>query len=467
MSAASPLAHFDDLFWKQLLGYIEAGLVVPIVGEELLRLRLEGREVSLYTLLAERLAPALGVSAEGLPASGALHEVACRYLDAGGDLEGIYPILQEMMPSRGEIPIPEPLLQLASIRPFRLFVTTTFDPLLGWALDQVRFGGREKTECLAYSPEDPQDLPCEAEKLTEPVVYHLFGKLSAAPEYAVTEEDMIEFLRALQMEDRRPSRLFDALDKKHLLFLGGSFPDWPSRFFLRLAKRERLKLSRSKTDVMADTRAQTDPGLVLFLQRFSTSTKIFQGGGAAELVAEMAERWQKRNPPRPEDHPSTSISGLPGGMREGAIFLSYASEDRQAALALKEALDKAGLDSWLDVDAGNLLPGSSWEEKIHSAIDHSSVFVPLLSQHVLTSSRRYFRTEWDHAKQLAAQSRPDTPFIVPVALDDVSRTSPLLPEAFRQAQWTSLADGQLPPPVLVDTLKQLYRSYQKSLGATP
>lgn len=466
MSAASTFAQFDELFWKQLLGYIEAGLVVPIVGEELLRLRLEGHEISLYALLAERLATALGVSAEGLPSSGALHEVACRYLDAHGDLEGIYPILQEVMPDRDEIPIPEPLLQLAGIRPFRLFVTTTFDPLLGWALDQVRFGGREKTESLAYSPEDPQDLPCEAEALMEPVVYHLFGKLSAAPEYAVTEEDMLEFLRALQMENRRPSRLFDALDKKHLLFLGGSFPDWPARFFLRLAKRGRLKLSRGKTDVMVDTRAQTDPGLVLFLQHFSTSTKVFQGGGAAEFVAEMARRWQDRAPKHADVLPS-AIPGAPAGMKEGAIFLSYASEDRQAALDLKEVLDKNGLDSWMDVDPGNLRPGSPWEEEIHAAIDRSSVFVPLLSQHVLTSQRRYFRTEWDHAKQVATQARPDTPFIVPVALDEIPRDEARLPEAFRQAQWTILAAGQSPPPTLVDTLKQLYRNYQKSLGATP
>jgi len=62
-------------FWEQLLHFIEEERVVPIVGRDVLTLNLDGRQVLLYDLLAERLAAKLGLPAEPSPAS--LNAVAC------------------------------------------------------------------------------------------------------------------------------------------------------------------------------------------------------------------------------------------------------------------------------------------------------------------------------------------------------------------------------------------------------
>ena len=95
------------------------------------------------------------------------------------------------------------------------------------------------------------------------MVFHLFGKLSAVPDYAVTEEDTLEFIHSLQNETKRPQRLFDELNQAHLFIVGCSVTEWLARFFLRISRRDRLLLARGKTDIVADARVRDDAGLML------------------------------------------------------------------------------------------------------------------------------------------------------------------------------------------------------------
>jgi hypothetical protein len=453
-------AEDPSLFWEQLLQFIEDGQVVPVVGQDLLTLRLEGRQLLLYSYLAERLAAKLKVSGDDLPTRGALNAVACRYLAADGDLEYVYSALKTILAGVGELPIPEPLLQLAGITPFRLFVSTTFDPLLVRAIDQVRFGGREKTETYAYSPESAGDLQCTAQQLERPAVFHLFGKLSGFPSYAVTEEDVLEFMHSLQSETRRPHKLFDELTKRHLLFIGCSFGDWLARFFIRIAKRSRMYQAGGKTDYVADSRVREDSGLVLFLQDFKTRTKVFKEGGASEFVAELAARWNARQPPRSAAAGTANELAGPAEVKSGAIFLSYASEDLPAAQALRDELERAGVDVWFDKKA--LEAGDDFEAKIRSRIESCSLFVPIISRHTLTPLKRFFRLEWDHAEKVAVWVPSSARFILPVAVDDTSPDAEALPGSFRHLHWAHLPGGQTTPE-FVATVRQLFREYQKHL----
>jgi hypothetical protein len=450
-------------FWDQLLQLLEEGRIVPIVGPDLLVADVGGRPVHLYSLLAERLAEYLEVPADGLPAAGALHEVACRYLSRNGQIEDIYAGLKQVFPPRESFPLPKPLLQLAAIAPFKLFVTTTLDPFLQQALDEVRFGGQPRTRVFAYAPNAVQDLDQAIDALDRPAVFHLFGRLSAVPEYAVTEEDILEVIHALQSETRRPARLFDELDRRQLLLLGGGFSDWLARFFLRISRRERLWLVRGRTDVVADARMRDDPALVAFLKHFSSRTRI-SSLDAVEFVDELHRRWTERHPAQPAApaepvHPRAPLGALE--MVPGAVFLSYASEDRPAVEALKEELERAGVDVWFDRDA--LGGGDEYEKKIRRNIETCSLFVPLLSRHSLTQRRRFFRLEWGWAEAVAGQAPPNLRFIVPLALDDIAPEDPALPERFRQLHWERLAPGG-PNPAVVEMLKRYFREYQRAMA---
>ena len=112
------------------------------------------------------------------------------------------------------------LRQLAQITDFDLFVTTTFDPLLEQAVNLERFGGQPHTDVISYAPNRVSDLPAERGQLQRPVVYHMLGKLSASPTYVVSDEDMLEFICALQSEHLTPEKLFHELEHNHLLLIG-------------------------------------------------------------------------------------------------------------------------------------------------------------------------------------------------------------------------------------------------------
>jgi hypothetical protein len=457
-----------DIFWDQLIGLIEEERVVPVVGQDLLRISNAGGRDLLYPYLAARLAEYLDIPADGLPEGGELHEVACRYLAVRSNLvEDIYPALKKVETTAETLPIPEPLLQLAAIHPFKLFVTTTFDSFLQRALDHVRYEGTPRTRVFAYSGAELQDLPADLKSVTTPIVYHLLGRVSAVPSYAVTQEDVVEFFHALQSETHRPQLLFDELNEKSLLILGSRFSGWLARFFIRMAKRERLSVG-GKTDYVVDATVSGDDNLVLFLKNFSRGTKVFSAGGSVEFVNELHRRWMDAHPAPTGPQATVDPGGAPkikasesADTAAGAVFLSYASEDRPIVEKIKNALEAVGIDVFFDQE--DLHPGVDWERTLRKSIPQSSLFVPVISHHTLTSRRRFFVMEWNLALIEAQKAPVSEIFLLPVVIDDTRQDAREIPEQFRAIQWQALPGGQ-PTSEFVGRILQLYRKYQKSLA---
>jgi hypothetical protein len=57
----------ENLFWDDLLLYLDQRQVIPIIGQDLLAVEFEGRHVNAYRLIAERFAHDLKISTESLP----------------------------------------------------------------------------------------------------------------------------------------------------------------------------------------------------------------------------------------------------------------------------------------------------------------------------------------------------------------------------------------------------------------
>jgi hypothetical protein len=190
---STPVSHSFE--WDELVELILKGQVIPIAGEALL-VAADGQ--SLPAQWARRLAEALDLEPAALPEPGGLNEVAIAYFRTGGRRNRLYARLKELL-DQAPSAVPAPLAQLAAIRDFKLYVSTTCDGLLVAALNQARFGGAARTQSLAFSLHDKvDDLPGEVETLTAPLVYQLFGRQSAAGDYAVSDEDKLEFLHRLQ-----------------------------------------------------------------------------------------------------------------------------------------------------------------------------------------------------------------------------------------------------------------------------
>ena len=63
----------------------------------------------------------------------------------------------------------------------------------------------------------------------------------------------------------------------------------------------------------------------------------------------------------------------------GSVFLSYASQDAEAAARICEALRAAGVEIWLD--KSELRGGDAWDAQIKKQIHDCALFVPLISAH--------------------------------------------------------------------------------------
>jgi hypothetical protein len=448
-----------SIFWDQLIELIEEGRVVPVVGKDLLTVPDANGRGLLYPYLAERLARYFDLAADNLPEGGELNEVACRYLAQGGLVEDIYSALKKIAVQADALPIPDPLLKLAAIRPFQLFVTTTFDSSLTRALNQTRFSGNPRTKVFTHAPNAKQDLPVGFKEDGRPIVFHLLGKVSADPSYVVTQEDFVEFFHSLHSDTRRPAMLLEELSRSSLLILGSRFGGWLTRFFIRMAKQQRMS-SGGNPDYLVEDAVNRDPvhrdeDLVVFLKRFSRRTKIFEAGGAIEFVNELHKRWMER-PERQVTEPAVAA------MESGAVFLSYASEDRPAVEKIKGALEAAGVDVFYDRD--DLQAGESWEAKLLRNVRECSLFVPVISRQTLTPGRRFFRKEWALAIDEASKASfsDEDVFLLPVVIDDLEAVNADVPLRFKSAQWHRLPNGQSTPDFIA-RVQQLYRKYQKSL----
>jgi hypothetical protein len=445
--------YWTDKDWDNLLVDIADHRVIPILGSELLVTEFEGQSLPLYRLVPERVAEQLGLPGVALSHRRTLNDVVCEYVKADRDRntpDRVYARVCEVL----EVLAPEPpasLRNLAEITRFSLFVTTTPDDLMERALNEVRFRGIPGAASHAFTLHDAEDLPNAYGKLESPTVYHLFGKLSKSPdEFVISDEDLLEFFYKLQGGSVQLPRLFDALGKNHLLFLGGSLSDWLARFFLRTAKRLRLRENKGY-DLFATDRFANDPELVLFLRTFSYATRV-QTQDPIAFVDEMHARWIKRHP-RPSGPVTPAYVPPAPTMPRDSIFISYASEDREAVRTLKAGLDAARLTVWFDKD--QIMAGDDWEDKIEKNIRRSVVFIPVISNNTQKWLHDvYFRAEWDYADTIVRRSDPSWTFVVPVYLDPISSSEAKIPKRFRTKSHARLPGGE-PTTDFIDLLRRI------------
>lgn len=438
-------------FWDDLLAFVEERRVVPIIGSELSVLP-DGTPLQKH--LAQRLADRLRVAHDDGTQPETLNDVVCAFMARRGRREDIYPKLR-MLTKELQVDLPPALTALARITDFDLFVTLGFDTLLVDAVNRERFSGDPRTQHIGYAPQRPADLPAPRDQLVDPVVYALLGRVSAAPDYVIADEDLLEFLSALQSEARRPNLLFDALQSSHLLMIGCGFSNWLARFFIRIAKSRPLSMQRGEAEYIIDDQVAGDAALVVFLQHFSYGTRIVPMDPSTFAI-ELERRWSQRRRPAAraaaaprEPEPTASSS---------AIFLSYARDDSEAAERLYRRLDALGLDVWFDRE--RLESGDAYEQKIRRQVRTCAFFMPVISRRAEQRVEGFFRREWRQAEERMRGIADHVPFIVPVSVDDVNTRGDGIPEGFRKLQWSRLPDG-VTTPEFEARVVQLVREHSK------
>jgi TolB-like protein/Tfp pilus assembly protein PilF len=132
----------------------------------------------------------------------------------------------------------------------------------------------------------------------------------------------------------------------------------------------------------------------------------------------------------------------PASTPTGAVFLSYASQDAEAAQRICAALRLAGVEVWFD--QSELRGGDSWDRSIRRQIKTCALFLPVISRNTHNRVEGYFRLEWKLAVDRSHLIAADQAFLLPVVIDDTRDDDERVPERFREVQWTRLPAGETP-----------------------
>jgi hypothetical protein len=123
-----------------------------------------------------------------------------------------------------------------------------------------------------------------------------------------------------------------------------------------------------------------------------------------------------------------------------AIFLSYASQDADAARRICDALRAAGLEVWFDQN--ELRGGDAWDASIRKQIKECSLFLPIISANTQARDEGYFRLEWKLAVDRSHLMADSKAFFFPIVIDDIADADAKVPDRFRERQWTRLTSDQ-------------------------
>jgi len=148
----------------------------------------------------------------------------------------------------------------------------------------------------------------------------------------------------------------------------------------------------------------------------------------------------------------------------GAVFLSYASQDGEAAERICEALRSAAIEVWFD--QSELRGGDVWDQKIRREIHDCALFIPVISANTASRHEGYFRLEWDLADQRSHMMARSRVFVVPVCLDATTEAAADVPDSFKRVQWTRLPAGET-PPAFVERIRRLLSPERPSAARPP
>jgi TolB-like protein/Tfp pilus assembly protein PilF len=135
-----------------------------------------------------------------------------------------------------------------------------------------------------------------------------------------------------------------------------------------------------------------------------------------------------------------------------AVFLSYASQDAEAAQRIAEALRAAGIEVWFD--QSELRGGDVWDQTIRKQIKACALFIPVISRHTHERREGYFRLEWRLAVDRSNLISATQAFLLPVVIDDTREDDEEIPERIRDIHWTRLPAGET-PSAFVDRIQRL------------
>lgn len=290
----------------------------------------------------------------------------------------------------------EPSLRLLlSSKCYRLVITTSFNPILEFALQKI-WGDDLVIKNIHDNDRSKADIKTEEnEKKGEfydinPTLYYAFGKAEAYKhdaKFAINDDWKIKTIDCW-LDIRKPNNLIQYISEKNIIAVGCKFENWVFRFFWYLLSKK--------------------PNMT---PNFDYDTP-YKSGSVAIMLSETDDekrtnKFLRRNKKINYYDDSRAFMSLLslGLLKEhgpigGDIFISYASEDFDTANIIFNYLRRNGKTVWFDT---RLRAGDLYEEKINAGIGECKIFLPILSNQTIkdlkSNEPRFYRKEWDEANK--------------------------------------------------------------------
>ena len=454
-STASGSMEMTEQAWDKLVNLVLEGCVIPVLGPELLVVPDNGVQARLYDMWGSALAEQAQIARPENARRWTFYDVANLLSQRENAGEVAYDI--DDVVRRRSWPIPASLKSLAQIQDFSLYITTTVDQLMFQALTEARQD--TVVEQIKFTPRGVKsavDLPNHYHHDRTPGVYHLFGATSPTDgTFAKTEDDLIEYSWSLLDQQYAPENLYDYLQKKTVLLLGCSLPDWLGRFFIHAINGRRNQENMNMYYVSLNC----EPGLADYLNR--RRAKVVTSISPIDFAEQLYTRWQARRQ-RNGSGASASPAATTTDFKSGAVFLSYASEDRAKVRAIRDELEANNIDTWMDERELPTDPGNEYLLTIRENIRKAAFFVPVISRALdLTGpGPRFVWREWRMAEDASMERRKEDRYLQPLVIDDTPSGAAFVESPYRDLQWARLRDGRVPPE-FIETLSRGIRNYRR------
>lgn len=434
MAENSFVLNFDtdkEHKWQQLLEEIDKGNVIPVIGPDLLvepKTTLGSRNTeNLHQQLISYIAVQTNVKSAPRTFSQLVYDNDYRHIVRNNDGQ-IYSLISQIINNIEQIKeidmSPSQLLtDLLNTKKFPFVITTSFTPVVENTMRNI-WGD---INVLKFN-NNPQDSIYERggdigsiNDLKRPTVYYMFGKYcNSRDRYVVTDNDMMTFCCSWIKNYGVPKNLVESLKKKYLLILGNSYSDWLFRF---IWYGLRSTTNDMKSDVIVNENAEET--FKQFLERLEAMFQENPAEVVRRIKNDVEERVSRRN---------TTTSYI------SDVFISYSRSDFTIAAGLKEKLTRKGISVWFDSES--IDKGEDWKESINNGINHTKLFVPVLTKNIEEESitPHEYRTEWKLAAELSSKIG-GRKFIIPFVEKGFDFYNPLtkIPAEFgeKNAAWFS------------------------------
>lgn len=264
--------------------------------------------------------------------------------------------------NRSCIKLKDEVLEFLEVFNFPIIITTAcFD-----IIEQQLKGKIEDYKSIWYK------LNKENSTLPSRCVYHIFGQAKDGVKWVYDEDLLLSFLLSHNNNDCGAKGLTDYLkeNEKKLLALGCNLPNWLFRFLWQPTQTGRTG-SMKTTQGYWINKEKPEDSFENFLKK-----KNFSADEQVKEILEDATKSLQEELLREAEERSAEIDAE----EHFDVFISYASEDRQVATVIFEALRNMNVKAWFDDRGkGEITPGSPYWEKIRNGIQHSAHYMPIIT----------------------------------------------------------------------------------------